>query len=155
LGNGDTFNVSDAVGLGNGAGTFTISYSGDDGGGTDSYASGEIPFVAAADFNGDGNLDFLVCNAGNASVLLGNGDGTFQTPIVSAGGCSAAALGDFHGNGFLDLATEAAVFTGNGTGEFPESGSLLTPTTILFGLTCSRVMRSFLLLASVSIPTLE
>jgi hypothetical protein len=122
LGNADDFSVSDAVGLGNGDGTFTISYGGDDGGGTDSYGNGLLPFVAAADFNGDGNLDFLVCNAGNVSVLLGNGDGTFQTPVVTAGGCSAAALGDFHGNGFLDLATSYAVFTGNGTGEFPPSG---------------------------------
>jgi hypothetical protein len=127
LGDGDIFNVSDIVGLGNGDGTFTISYSGDDGGGQFSYAPGQLPFVAAADLNGDGNLDFIVCNAGNVSVLLGNGDGTFQTPIVSAGGCGAAALGDFHGNGFLDLATSYAVFTGNGTGEFPESGDVLLP----------------------------
>ena len=84
-------------------------------------------FVAAADFNGDGNLDFIVCNSGNVSVLLANGDGTFQTPIVTAGGCGAAALGDFHGNGFLDLATQYAVFTGNGTGEFPESGDEILP----------------------------
>jgi len=126
LGNADTFNVSDIVGLGNGDGTFKISYGGDDGGGTDSYGN-VIPFVAAADFNGDGNLDFMVCNSGNVSVLLGNGDGTFQTPIISAGGCSSAALGDFHGNGFLDLATQYAIFTGNYTGEFPESGDVILP----------------------------
>lgn len=115
--------VTAAVALGNGDGTFALSFSEDDQGMWDLAKS----FVAAADFNGDGNLDFIVCNSGNVSVLLANGDGTFQTPIVSAGGCGAAALGDFHGNGFLDLATPAAVFAGNGTGEFPESGDEILP----------------------------
>jgi hypothetical protein len=88
------------VALGKGDGTFPTGFSEDDQG-----MSGNQPLVAAADFNGDGNLDFVVCNGGNASVLLGNGDGTLQTPIVTGGGCDSLALGDFHGNGFLDLAT--------------------------------------------------
>jgi|HubBroStandDraft_1064217.scaffolds.fasta_scaffold20391_1 hypothetical protein len=119
----DTEDNTAGVGLGKGDGTFQIGFSEDDQG----MWGGNQPLVASADFNGDGNLDFVVCNGGNASVLLGNGDGTLQTPIVTGGGCDSLAVGDFHGNGFLDLATEAAVFTGNGTGEFPESGAVILP----------------------------
>jgi hypothetical protein len=120
----EEFNSDSAVvGLGNGDGTFTISYSKDDGGLYDFV----LPFVAAADFNGDGRLDFIICNGGSTWLLLGNGDGTFQTPIQTDGGCGSLAMGDFHGNGFLDLATPYAVFTGNGTGEFSESGDTILP----------------------------
>ena len=44
--------------------------------------SGTVPTrVAVADLNGDGKPDLVVANYGdnNVSVLLGNGDGTFQT----------------------------------------------------------------------------
>jgi hypothetical protein len=121
--NQSIFDNSAAIALGKGDGTFAISYAEDD------QALWDVapPCVAVADFNGDGNLDFIVCNAGNASVLLGNGDGTFQTPILTGGGNNAVALGDFHGNSFLDLATPYAVFAGNGTGEFPESGAAILP----------------------------
>src|SRR5437764_14902276 len=45
------------------------------------YAVGAGPYsVAVGDFNGDGTLDLVVANslANSVSVLLGNGDGTFQ-----------------------------------------------------------------------------
>jgi hypothetical protein len=61
------------------------------------YATGPEPVaIAAADFNGDGRLDLAVANANSAngnctlgkpctsstvSILLGNGDGTFQPHI--------------------------------------------------------------------------
>src|SRR5437763_2226662 len=42
-------------------------------------------FVLTSDFNNDGIADLLVLNQGTSpgsiSILLGNGDGTFQSPI--------------------------------------------------------------------------
>src|SRR5580698_11239132 len=46
--------------------------------------------IAAADFNGDGKLDLAVSSTSSGlSVLLGNGNGTFQSPVSvpNGGGC--------------------------------------------------------------------
>jgi hypothetical protein len=46
------------------------------------FDAGSFPrSVAIGDFDGDGHLDLAVANYGsaNVSVLLGNGDGSFQT----------------------------------------------------------------------------
>lgn len=61
--------------------------------------------VQEADFNGDGVLDVVVnIDGGSVSVLLGNGDATFQTPRQSAGGSgSNLAIGDFNRDGMADL----------------------------------------------------
>ncbi len=112
-----------AVLLGNGDGTFKPVVN---------YRTGAEPvFVAAGDFNGDGKLDLAVSNYepgnptnGSVSVLLGNGDGTFQPPVnygVSANAMSVA-VGDFNGDGKLDLVVgtvaNIAVLLGNGDGTF-------------------------------------
>src|SRR5262249_13199715 len=58
------------------------------------------------------------------AVLLGNGDGTFAAPVLSIAGKSARrpTLGDFDGDGFMDLAVISgayvAVLAGNGDGTF-------------------------------------
>jgi hypothetical protein len=89
--------------LGNGDGTFQP---------VQSYALGSSPHaVAVGDFNGDGKLD-LVADAGSGfassqlSVLLGNGDGTFQPAQSYSVGAyaGAVAVGDFNGDGKADLA---------------------------------------------------
>jgi hypothetical protein len=79
--------------------------------------------IATADFNRDGRTDLLIStSSGFAAVMLGNGDGTFQPPLVTnaAGG---AVVGDFNGDGKPDLVAENAagapsVYLGNGDGTF-------------------------------------
>jgi len=60
------------------------------------------------DFNGDGIPDLAVVNRGanDLSILLGNGDGSFQAAKDFGAGDSpiGAAVGDFNGDGALDLA---------------------------------------------------
>src|SRR5215831_6172251 len=64
--------------------------------------------VAVGDFNHDGKPDLVVANriSNNVSVLLGNGDGTFQSPVNYNTGMqpSSVAVGDFRHDGKLDLA---------------------------------------------------
>ena len=84
--------------------------------------------IAIADFNGDGKLDMAVTNEGDntVSILLGNGDGTFQSQSTFATGLAPDAIvsGDFNGDGKLDLAVAnftdntISMFLGNGDGTF-------------------------------------
>jgi hypothetical protein len=86
------------------------------------------------DVNHDGKLDLIVTNgAGKVSVLLGNGDGTFQTRKAFNVGTRpvAVAAGDFSGDGKIDLAVAeqttpgtVSVLLGNGDGTFGTATSL-------------------------------
>jgi hypothetical protein len=97
--------------------------------------------VAIADFNKDGHPDLVVANQtdGTISLLLGNGDGTFQaqTTITIPMGTVAAspsgvATGDFDNDGNMDIAvTDMAnnrvlVLLGNGDGTFQTAVSYPT-----------------------------
>src|SRR6266542_4242912 len=60
-------------------------------------------FVAASDFNGDGKPDLAVVNDSGLSILLGNGDGTFQAKINAQGG-GVVAVDDLNRDGKIDVA---------------------------------------------------
>ncbi|HEY0634612.1 MAG TPA: FG-GAP-like repeat-containing protein, partial [Gammaproteobacteria bacterium] len=87
--------------------------------------------VADGDFNGDGKVDLVVANKGSDSfsILLGNGNGTFETPLNYAIGSSgrdpvSIATGDFNGDSRLDLAVACSssdnviIFLNNGNNIF-------------------------------------
>ena len=106
-----------------------------------SYGTGTTPqAVAAGDFNGDGKPDLAVVNNGanSVSILLNNGNGTFpSTPsyTYSVGSSpSAIAVGDFNGDGKLDLAivdttsNRVSILLGNGDGTFLSKPDLATGT---------------------------
>ena len=112
--------------LGNGDGSFQAAVT---------YSSGDktnvvqISSVAAADVNGDGHPDLLLTtqsmgangnNGGAVSVLLGNGDGTFQAAVEYASGgyqTLGVAVGDVNGDGHPDvLLASQCSFNGNGCG---------------------------------------
>jgi hypothetical protein len=87
--------------------------------------------VAVGDFNGDGIQDLAVANqlSNDVSVLLGNGDGTFQAPqnFAAGDGPSSVAIGDFNDDGIQDLAianqlsNDLSVLLGNGDGTFQDA----------------------------------
>src|SRR5438067_7362561 len=95
------------------------------------YAVGSGPYsVAAGDLNGDGRLDLVVANslANTVSVLLGNGDGTFQSARSFDAGLGSGPIWvlivDVNGDGKRDilLANQSrnavGVLLGNGDGTF-------------------------------------
>jgi len=100
--NGDRSGTTEgsSILLGNGNGTFHVG-----------AHYGAIPnpvFVAIADLDGDGLLDFALAMAGGISVNVfrGNGDGTFrfQTTYVTGEGEESLTIADLDGDGTLDMA---------------------------------------------------
>lgn len=95
--------------------------------------TGFVPFgMVTADFNHDGKLDLATAAPAGLAVLLGNGDGTFQKPVVSAGfaGYYPIAVADFNHDGIPDVMVsgtvspfELAIFLGNGDGTFRPLGT--------------------------------
>jgi len=92
---------------------------------------GTIETVLAADFNGDGILDLAVgvvvpdTNIVQVAILLGNSDGTFQTPTVySVDDASSIVAGRFtNDGGSIDLVAGDTLLVNNGAGTF-------TPTSL-------------------------
>ncbi len=69
--------------------------------------------LAAADLNGDGNLDLVVPNAGGSSsvsVLIGNGAGSFAAAVNYATGATqpyGLVLADINHDGVIDIVTDS------------------------------------------------
>src|SRR6266851_1301612 len=119
--------------LGKGDGTFQpkVNYPG--------CATGKALKILLADFNRDGKPDIALGCSDNTNgglvILLGNGDGSFQAPVsYPSGDVAGLAMGDFNGDGILDIAVtdrlqqNVTTFIGNGDGTF-QAGvvSLTTP----------------------------
>src|ERR1051326_2536951 len=111
--------------LNNGSGVFTATAQ-------SPIAVGTTPIgLVAGDLNGDGKLDIAVANSGDnsVSVLLGNGDGTFQSAVAYSSGPAgstpwAVAIGDINRDAKPDLlvansgSNGMGALIGNGDGTF-------------------------------------
>jgi uncharacterized repeat protein (TIGR01451 family) len=93
--------------------------------------------LVAADFNNDTKADLAIQVSGGVEILLGRGDGTFQsgtTIAVAHGAADALKVGDFNGDNKVDLLVRSdqrytknfshvtdyyiSLFSGNGDGSF-------------------------------------
>lgn len=102
------------------------------------YTVGSEPqVVVAADFRNNNTLDLATADfsSNDVSILLGNGDGTFQAAkqFPTTSGPSALAIGDFNEDGKLDIAVAEygfgssllQIFLGNGDGTFSAGASYM------------------------------
>jgi hypothetical protein len=120
--------------LGNGDGTFTQAP------GSPVAVGGTPHSVAVGDFDGDGIADLAVANSASntVTILRGNGSGGFTqftgSPVAVSAGPESLAVGDFNGNGILDLVTAnrgsgtVSIMLGNGSGGF--SNATGSPVTV-------------------------
>jgi hypothetical protein len=98
--------------------------------------------IDAADFNGDSIQDLVVSvphNGSRTAILIGNGDGTFRTPLVLTSPQlnlpQQVAVADYNGDGFQDLALSLGdgsfglmqIRNGNGDGTFQAAVHYLQP----------------------------
>jgi hypothetical protein len=117
--------------FGNGDGTFTP--------GPSSYI-GDKPFPQLiGDFNNDGIPDLVAYSSSPSglvmNILLGKGDGTFNSPMqLNVATSYLAFAADFNGDGNLDLAVvsgnDTVVLIGNGDGTFQPARTISSNTPV-------------------------
>ena len=81
--------------------------------------SASLPYggfqIVAGDFNADGHQDVAVTSASNVVLYLGNGNGTFQDPVLaSLTNVASLAVGDFYNNRIQSLAALVTIYSGAG-----------------------------------------
>jgi len=91
-------------------------------------------FPALADFNGDGKLDAVYGGLSNVYMVLGHGDGSFDStglivpiPLLSgspATGAIAVATGDFDGDGRKDFAVLVQYISNQAANVTPNTAAL-------------------------------
>jgi hypothetical protein len=112
------------------------------------YVGGQDPYgIAVGDFNHDGKADVAIttcCPAGGVLILLGNGDGTFRSPVTYGVGVGPnnVVAADLNHEGNLDLVVAnslspyLSILMGNGDGTFQpatQSPPLDNPTFVAVG----------------------
>jgi len=132
------------VALGNGDGTFQPLLAIQNATVSDSFPA-LLPVLS--DFNDDGKVDLALINfdSSTVSILLGNGDGTFQSPIVTQGqsntGYTGLTVGDFNQDGNLDIIANyhngsdsgISLWLGNGDGTFQSPVNTSLPIYFQYG----------------------
>src|SRR6185503_4687426 len=96
-------------------------------------------YITSADFNGDGRLDLAIAHVENLqlSILLGNGNGTFRSPLTvpTVGKPFSVTAARINGDSIVDLVVASytgpngagsgnvQVLLGNGDGTFVSTGT--------------------------------
>jgi hypothetical protein len=89
---------------------------------------GQASWMSAADFNGDGLIDFATTTGNEIDVFVANNAGGWaQTAAISGNASTRDFVGDFNEDGIPDIVvgTSLEIFFGRGDGSFPDSGILL------------------------------